>query len=231
MPRSKVRPNVSTYHEAIYLILEAEGTSLGLPLTKAEDKFTTKSVAYLAGRFGLPITAKIQDIYASVAVVFGLPGNFITMVRVMQQGLKGIEIPSRYGTFEGNVLQVREVTDRFRAEEDDGTYTDNEAWEDIPEVESDDSPVECTFAGLPLGDRLREYEELAAANPLAAAFARMIINSPDEEDEDCEDWVTGGETEEGNAFHDSDDYEELDEDGVPYASDRWYTYTDNDLEE
>jgi len=228
MPRSKVRPNVSTYHEAIYLILGAEGTSPGLPLTKTEDKFTTKSVAYLAGRFGLPITAKIQEIYAAVAVVFGLPDNFITMVRVMQQGLKGIEIPQSYGTFEENVLQVREVTDRIREweaeyqypceDEDDGTCTNNEAWEDTPELESDDTPVECAPEGQTYEDRRREYEELAAANPLAAAFARMIINSPDEEeDEYDEDWGTWGETVEGIAFHDSEDYAELDEDGSPYV--------------
>lgn len=210
MPRSKVRPNISTYHEAIFMVLEADGSFPGVPLTKAEDKFTTKGIAYLAGRFGLPITTTIQDLYKEVVATYGLPDGFLTRIRAMQQLYKGVEIPASYGTLEDNVLAVTKITDHIRevvsGYEDDDFVIDEEVYRgDLGQLTEDDAPADDPeSAAFDEAARRKAYEELAAANPLAAAFARMIVNPPD------------------------DEYEELDEDGVPYAVDGECTYTYND---
>lgn len=218
MPRSKVRPNISTYHEAIFMVLEADGSFPGVPLTKAEDKFTTKGIAYLAGRFGLPITTTIQDLYKEVVATYGLPDGFLTRIRAMQQLYKGVEIPASYGTLEDNVLAVTKITDHIRevvsGYEDDDFVIDEEVYGgDLGQLTEDDAPADDPeSAAFDEAARRKAYEELAAANPLAAAFARMIVNSPHDEYEE---------------------YEELDEDGVPYTLFRGWgcTYTDNDYEE
>lgn len=184
MPRSKVRPNISTYHEAIFMVLEADGSFPGVPLTKAEDKFTTKGIAYLAGRFGLPITTTIQDLYKEVVATYGLPDGFLTQVRSMQQLYKGVEIPASYGTLEENVLAVTKITDHIRevvsGYEDDDFVIDEEVYGgDLGQLTEDDAPADDPeSAAFDEAARRKAYEELAAANPLAAAFARMIVNSP-----------------------------------------------------
>lgn len=220
MPRSKVRPNVSTYHEAIFMVLESDGSFPGLPLTKNEDKFTAKGVTYLAGRFNLPITAKIQDVYQEVASVYGLPDNFLTMVRAMQQTSQGVEIPASYGTLHDNALAVTQITDRIRASvlgyDDDDFVTDEEVYGEFAEEDEDDQ--QPTEGGTPHDDpeaaafdeaaRQKRYDELAAANPLAAAFARMIMASPDIEEDD-DDWGNGGTWDyPGSPPTDEDEYSE-----------------------
>lgn len=196
MPRSKVRPNVSTYHEAIFMVLEADGSFPGVPLTKSEDKFTAKGVTYLAGRFGLSITAKIQDLYKEVVVIYGLPGNFLTMVRAMQQLYQGVEIPASYGTLRENIFAVQDITNNIRQMvsryEDDDCVDEDDVIEGELDQPTEEDPEAAAYEEAA---RRKAYEELAAANPLAAAFARMIINSPDiEEDEDDDNRYTEGGT-------------------------------------
>jgi len=211
MPRSKVRPNVSTYHEAVNFIISAIDAGLELPLTKKQDKFATKSLCYLAGMFGLEIDTKIQEIYATIQATYNVPVEFITWVRVMQQELLGVTVPASYGTFEGNwarvsmflnTLKTSTLTDIHTHDEVDHTEYLDEELDRYPDEEEDQAnyrleamtPDDLTLIeGAGVGEMVpvkpkQDWDTLAAKNPLAAAFVKSLISTPDVEDEDEEQW-------------------------------------------
>jgi hypothetical protein len=131
MPRSKCRPNVSTYHEAVSFLLTAIDPGLSLPLTKKEDKFTAKSLCYLAGMLGLCIDAKIQEIYETMQITYHAPDEFVTWVRVMQQECLGVKVPASYGNFASNLERVN----LFLASLKSATLTDNHYHDDVDRTE------------------------------------------------------------------------------------------------
>jgi hypothetical protein len=205
MPRSKVRPNVSTYHEAVNLVLFAINPDLQLPLTKKEDKYAAKSLCYLAGMLGLDINAKIQKIYATLQNTYAIPVEFLTWVRAMQQYNLGVTVPTSYGTFEENVAKVvmfqnslkdTGIPDHYLAEEDfledEEFYVENtrlleSAREEVadPMTTDDLTLIEDTEAGemVPVKPK-QDWNTLAAKNPLAAAFVKSLMSTPDLEDDD-----------------------------------------------
>jgi len=240
MPRSKVRPNVSTYHEAVNLILYAISPELQLPLTKKEDKYAAKSLCYLAGVFGLNINAKIQEIYTTVQKTYSVPVDFLTWVRVMQQYNLGVSFPTSYGTFEENVAKVVMFQNTLKT----ATLTDIHTHDDIDYTEYQHE-VNCNFD---IEDELLEEEELdqtnyrleaitpddkadqvsnvvaetvtkpkkdwdtlAAKNPLAAAFVKSLMSTPDFEDEE-EVFDNHGTWE----YPDTEGYEEEEEYSMDY---------------
>jgi hypothetical protein len=237
MPRSKVRPNVSTYHEAVNLVLFAINPDLQLPLTKKEDKYAAKSLCYLAGMLGLDINAKIQEIYATMQVTYSIPVEFLTWVRAMQQYNLGVIVPTSYGTFEENVarvvmfqnnLKTATLTDIHYFDEVDRTeYLDEEeeflgdeeleqATYRLEAMTPDDlTLIEDTEAGemVPVTPK-PDWDTLAAKNPLAAAFVKSLMSTQDVEDED------------GGQWYDYEEDDTLDGPGV------WpYSETDYDTEE
>jgi hypothetical protein len=205
MPRSKVRPNVSTYHEAVNLVLFAINPDLQLPLTKKEDKYAAKSLCYLAGMLGLDINTKIQEIYATLQNTYTIPVEFLTWVRAMQQYNLGVTVPTSYGTFEENVAKVvmfqnslkdTGTPDHYLAEEDcledEKFYVENtrlleSAREEVadPMTTDDLTLIEDTEAGemVPVKPK-KDWDTLAAKNPLAAAFVKSLMSTPDLEDDD-----------------------------------------------
>jgi hypothetical protein len=202
MPRSLARPNVSTYHEAVYAILEVLPEFDRLPLTKKEDKFTVKSVAYLAGRCGLPIGAKIQDVFYQIIADYGLPAEFLTWIRVMQQHLKGVVVPASYGTMADNrnlmaaALGRLNLGDTEEIDYQDGDFVTDEEVYDYSDPSYANSPTERELLQA-------KYDALAAANPMAAAFAQSIMRMPDEEDEDEDEWGYDGTIEDWGYGDDS----------------------------
>jgi hypothetical protein len=231
MPRSKVRPNVSTYHEAVNLVLFAINPDLQLPLTKKEDKYAAKSLCYLAGMLGLDINAKIQEIYATLQVSYSIPVEFLTWVRAMQQYNLGVTVPTSYGTFEENVAKVVTfqnsikddgIPDHYLDEEefleDDEFYAENtrlleSAREEVvdPMTPDDITLIEDTEAGemVPVKPK-KDWDTLAAENPLAAQFVKSLMSTPDFEEEDDEE-VWGD--------HGTWEYSETDEDDLDYNRD------------
>jgi len=241
MPRSKVRPNVSTYHESINLILFAINPDLQLPLTKKEDKYAAKSLCYLAGMLGLNINAKVQEIYATLQVTYSIPVEFLTWVRAMQQYNLGVTVPTSYGTFEENVAKVvmfqnsikdSGIPDHYLDEVDRTEYPDEEefledeecyaentrilasAREEADHTESSDEMIriEDTQVGemVPVRPK-QDWDTLAAKNPLAAAFVKSLMSTPDFEDEGDDDsdldWDRWEDTEEGIEWYESEDEE------------------------
>ena len=214
MPRSKVRPNVSTYHEAVNLVLFAINPDLQLPLTKKEDKYATKSLCYLAGMLGLNIEAKIQEIYATLQNTYTIPVEFLTWVRAMQQHNSGVAVPASYGTFEENVAKVVVFQDTLRETDPREQWQDHDRYLDEEEFLEDEefyaeqtrllesareevadpmtpdemTLIEDTEAGemVPVKPK-QDWDTLAAKNPLAAQFVKSLMSTPDFEDEGGDD--------------------------------------------
>ena len=212
MPRSKCRPNVSTYHEAVNFLLNVIDPGLDLPLTKKEDKFTAKSLCYLAGMFGLCIDAKIQDIYETMQNTYNVPDEFITWVRVMQQELLGVTVPASYGTFEGNWARVSMFLETLKSATSTENTTEEELLEDeeyyaentrllASTREEEDQANYRLEAMTPdeVADQVSnvvadtvtnpkpDWDTLAAKNPLAASFVKALMSTPDfEADDDTE---------------------------------------------
>lgn len=209
MPRSLARPNVSTYHEATHALITALGIR-GLPLTKKGNKFTAKSLAYIAGRFSLPITATIKDIYAELVSIYAIPDEFIIKIRVMQQLTIGVSVPESYGTEDENMNHILATLDRIKNPQSDTTpETDDQMGEVECEpvvILGEDTEVNST----PCSEYGEKFNRLAAENPIAAQFARAILKQPlvdtpedddtevcyqyEPEEDDCEGYLENGMT-------------------------------------
>lgn len=209
MPRSKCRPNVSTYHEAVNMILEGVDPDLQLPITKKGDKFTTKSLCYLAGMLGLKIDAKIQEIYATLQATYNVPQEFIAWIRVMQQYNLGVAVPASYGTFQENVQKVLTFHNTLRsaAVTDTDDETDRTKYRDGEEIADQVTPEELTLRDtieewvvgeeeedgtVPVKPK-KDWDTLAAENPLAAQFVKSLMSTPpdfeeEEEEEHIGEW-------------------------------------------
>lgn len=163
MPRSLSNPNISTYHEALNLLLS--GTHPNLPITKGGGKYTQASLAYLCGYFGLEYGKSVQDIFAQVSLQYNLPDEFIRWVRVIQQNEKGVNAP-------GYDLQecVSGVMAYIPEQINQGLEGEVEYEFDFDGTELSDAPVEVSEVD-------KTYEEMAAENPYAARFVEAILAS------------------------------------------------------
>jgi hypothetical protein len=216
MPRSLVRPNVSTYHETIHTIIAATKI-IPVPAQTKGGNFTAKSLAYLAGLLNLPITAKVQDICNEFMARYNLPSELLTWMRVYQQHENGVVVPAKYGNYAENSTKIYQVimplipqdqaTDTEDQTEDPATDTEDPA---INVEEYIDDQIEAQIKAdweAEQDARRQRYDELAAANPLAAQFAKMIIAQVDAGGDDDTDEDLG---ENGYDYDDTDhhDFEE-----------------------
>jgi hypothetical protein len=123
----------------------------------------------------------------------------------MQQYNLGVTVPTSYGTFEENVAKVvmfqnslkdTGIPDHYLAEEDfledEEFYVENtrlleSAREEVadPMTTDDLTLIEDTEAGemVPVKPK-QDWNTLAAKNPLAAAFVKSLMSTPDLEDDD-----------------------------------------------
>lgn len=199
MPRSKVKPTVSTYHEAVNLIIStiSPKISTSLPLTKKGDKFTSKGLVYLSGMFDLPINSKIQDIYTTIVDIYSIPPDFITWVRVMQQTENGNSVPKIYSDFRGLNAQVFEVLADLWTESMsdvvDGCEPEREVgYDSKPDSVTDQvSDVVAESVTNPKPD----WDTLAAANPLAAQFVQSLMAGTDDDDNEYDHGSDDGDEE------------------------------------
>jgi len=206
MPRSKCRPNVSTYHEAVSFLLTAIDPGLDLPLTKNQDKFAAKSLCYLAGVFGLCIDAKIQYIYETMQNTYNVPDEFITWVRVLQQATLGVTVPASYGDFDSNLGRVIRFLETLKSAPSTENTTEEEFLEaeeyyaentrllasTREEVADQVTPDDRADQGSnviveSVVNPKPDWDTLAAKNPLAASFVKALMSTPDfEADDDTE---------------------------------------------
>jgi hypothetical protein len=202
MPRSKVRPNVSTYHEAVNLILVTLGVD-DLPITKKGDKFTTAALRYIAGYLELGFKATIQDIWAELKVSYHIPDQFLTSVRVMQQNEAGISTPACYGTSQDAANFLTRVIKRIETTVGSGDGGESEELEpgnispeqvDQEYTHPEEHHPEDSVPEESHPEPQPTFAELAAANPLAVAFLRALESEADQgygfyaEEDQGEDW-------------------------------------------
>ena len=244
MPRSKARPIISTYHEAVSFIISAVDDSLELPLTKNQDKFTANSLCYLAGMFGLDINAKIQEIDDHIQVTYNVPVEFITWVRVMQQETRGVEVPKFYGPFSDNWAKVEQVLEEIKKTDRRDHWQDHDRYQDevncnfdiednlLEEEELDQANYRLeAITPDDMADQVSnviaatvithkpDWDTLAAANPLAAQFVQSLMSTPDfEEEEEVFDHHGTWE------YPDTEDYEDDTDDDYEFD----YTYHDEE---
>ncbi len=242
MPRSKVRPNVSTYHEAVNFIINAIDGGLQLPLTKKQDKFSAKSLCYLAGMFGLDINAKIQEIYDHIQVTYNVPVEFITWVRVMQQETLGVEVPKFYGPLADNWAKVAQVLEEIKNTDQRDHWQDHDRYQDevncnfdiedelLEDEELDQAHyrLEAMTPDDEYSDQMSNvvvetvtnprpsWDELAQKNPLAAAFVKSLMTTPDFEDEDGGQWYDYQDNDEVFDHHGTWEYPDTDGDDYNY---------------
>jgi hypothetical protein len=155
---------------------------------------------------GLDINSKIQEIYATLQHTYTIPVEFLTWVRAMQQHNLGVAVPTSYGTFEENVAKVVMFQDTLRATDpreqwqDHDRHLDEDGFLEDEEFYAENTKL-LESAREEMADQVSnvvaetvtnpkpDWDTLAAKNPLAAAFVKSLISTPDfEEEEDGGQW-------------------------------------------